>query len=264
MAEIETLPFDQTAVNRINDWVDKKTNSKIKKIVYQLNRDDIMVLLNAIYFKGNWKKQFEKRLTTIQDFRLLNNDEVPTPMMKQDGEYQYVETGNIQMVRLPYEDDNLGMYIILPDRETDFIQFLNSIDSDKFLDLQKQMSRREGTLVIPKLKLDYEIMLNDVLKAMGMQIAFGAKADFGKMTESEDEPEDERLYISRVRHKAFVEINEEGTEAAAATAVIMAKCESIAPTTERFTFVADHPYLFLIQDKNTDAILFMGSITNPQ
>ena len=258
-SEIVNLPFDQAAVNRINQWVSDRTNARIKHMIDRLDPDAAMVLLNAIYFKGQWKYEFTKRLSMIRDFYLINGDTTPIPMMTQTEKFMYAESDGVQVVELPYSGDDLSMLILLPDKDKPYDEFTRIITAQKINDLKNQLSLLKGTVTIPKIELDYELNLNDVLKSMGMGIAFEPKANFRKMIQ----PGQSGLYIGDVLHKAFVKINEEGTEAAASTAVIMMKATSFNPE-ETFTFTADHPYLFIIQDNASGTILFMGSITNPK
>ncbi len=258
-SEIVNLPFDQEAVNRINQWVSDRTNARIKRMIDRLSPDAVMVLLNAIYFKGQWKYEFPNRQSMIRTFHLLNGDTSLTPMMTQTEKFMYAESDGVQIVELPYSGDDLSMLIVLPDESEPYEEFLKSLTTQRINDWRRQLSQAKGTVTIPKIKLDYELNLNDILKSMGMQIAFEPRANFSKMLQ----PGQSGLYIGDVLHKAFVSINEEGTEAAASTAVIMLKATSLAPE-ETFTFTADHPYFFVIQDNDTGTILFMGSITRPQ
>ncbi len=258
-SEIVNLPFNQEAVNRINQWVVDRTNARIKHMIDRLSPDAAMVLLNAIYFKGQWKYEFAKRLSMIHNFYPLGGDTILTPMMTQTEKFMYTESDGVQVVELPYSGDDLSMLVLLPDKGKPYDEFIKNLTAQKINDLKNQLSLIKGTVTIPKIELDYELNLNDVLKGMGMEIAFEPRANFRKMLQ----PGQSGLYIGDVLHKAFVKINEEGTEAAASTAVIMMKATSFNPE-ETFTFTADHPYLFIIQDNASGTILFMGSITNPK
>lgn len=259
-SDIVPMSINEEAVERINQWVGDKTNSRIERIIYCLDPDEVMVLLNAIYFKGRWHYKFDARDTNDRDFYLLDRNTVKVPMMTQIGDFLYFGGETLQIIAMPYEGDDLYMYIILPNQDIAYHDFIMGLDADIVINMINQLSMAEGSITIPKIKLDYELLMNDILIEMGMKIAFESEADFSKMTT----PEKRGLFIGSVRHKAFLEIDEEGTEAAAATAVVMKKSMSFSPPERTFDFVADHPYLFLIQDVATGSILFTGSITNPE
>jgi serpin B len=243
----------------INHWVEQQTEEKIKDLV-SLNDIDIetrLVLTNAIYFKGFWFRQFNKQDTKKADFRISPEHQVKVQMMHFSGkesEFNYAETDNLQILELPYEGKDLSMLILLS--KADGLKAVeNSLTSDNLAKWQKMFSREKINIYLPRFKFETKYFMADDLKAMGMPTAFSRYADFSGMTGKED------LFISEVIHQAFVDVNEEGTEAAAATAVIMARKSAMPKPVKEFR--ADHPFIFLIQDQDTGNILFIGRVSDP-
>lgn len=256
-AKVSSLDFaDSAATNTINTWVSDTTNGKIKQIVGQLDPLTVMVLINAIYFKGSWTTPFDEKITSDRPFTLANGTEKDVPMMEQSGEiYPYYEDENIQAVSLPYGDGRISMYIFLPSKDSSLRAFQRRLNPKQWKEWMQSFSEEEGKIVLPRFKLEYEKELNDVLAALGMDIAFDCnQADFSRMY-SEDS-----LCISKVKHKSFVEVNEEGTEAAAATSVEMTLS---AMPMQGFEMFVDRPFFFAIRDNETGEVLFMGSIVEP-
>ncbi len=248
-AEIASLDFSSPqATATINDWVNTNTNGKIKKIVERIDPQTLLFLINAIYFKGNWQDEFDKALTRPGTFHLPNGSEKQVQMMRREGEYPYFRGENFEATSLPYGDGRVNMYIFLPNRSSDLNKFLRNLNAESWEGWISQLQDRRQTMVLPRFKLEYEVRLNDTLEALGMGIAFGGGADFTGMGPN--------LFISEVRHKTFVEVNEEGTEAAAVTAVVGVKS---VPS----VFQADRPFFFAIYDAETETILFMGTVTEP-
>ena len=256
----------------INSWVENQTNDKIKGLIPQgaITGDTRLVLTNAIYFKGTWVNQFEERGTNEEDFRASPASTVKAQMMHTQDGFGYLENGELQMLEMPYADSiepapygdsvspsNISMFILLP-KNDDIHSLENSLSAQKLSSLERQMQDQEVEVFLPKFKFETKYMMADTLKKMGMPTAFNyGPADFSGMDGTRN------LYISDVIHQAFVDVNENGTEAAAATAVIMmaGSAPGLAPQVP--VFRADHPFLFLIQDKGTGAILFMGRVTDP-
>jgi len=241
----------------INTWVEDQTNDKIKDLFPQgmIRPDTRLVLTNAIYFKGMWVKQFDKSKTTDQDFRISSDETVRVPMMQRTDDeavFNYTEIDDIQVLEMPYEGDDLSMLILLPkDDDMDFLEESLTLEN---LNLWKSGLRSQRVDVhIPKFTFESKYILNDNLKEMGMPTAFTEGADFSGMTGSRD------LYIGFVIHQAFVDVNEEGTEAAAATGVVILEKSAIMTP----TFHADHPFIFIIQDKEGN-ILFLGRVNDPR
>ena len=254
-AEIASLDFnDPEARQTINQWVDTNTNGKIKKIIEQIERNDVMFLINTIYFNGTWLFPFDKEKTTERVFHLPDGTQKQHPMMSQAGKFLYLKGENFQAVRLPYRKPQIGMYVFLPDPDSSLEGFLSGLNAQGWETWMSQFEEGGGDIVLPRFKLEYESKLNDALTALGMGIAFGGSADFSAMSPAPG------LYIDRVKHKAVVEVNEEGTEAAAATMVVM----NVSAPGLTFDFVVDRPFFFAIRDENTGTMLFMGAVFKPE
>jgi serpin B len=257
-AEISTLDFtNPQSVAAINRWVSGATKGKIGQIIDQIDPQQVMFLINAVYFKGQWQKRFEKTLTKEQPFHSPGGART-APMMAQSGNYLYHRGDKFQAVRLPYGKGGVGLYLFLPDQGSSLDEFLKGLSYQKWEELINNFNDTPGDVKLPRFKLEYEKTLNDQLKDLGMRAAFSAReADFSGIRAEKD------LYISEVKHKAVVEVNEEGTEAAAATSVGISVTSMREPR-ERFTFIADRPFLMAIRDSQTGAILFMGAVAEPK
>ncbi len=256
-APATTLDFGRPdAVTTINDWVSKNTNGRIKQIVSELKREEFLVLVNAIYFKGSWTKAFDPKLTSAREFHLASGG-AQRQMMNREDKFRYKENDAMQAVVLPYGDERLNMYIFLP-REKDGLGKLVSSLLSSSSSFFSGFAEKKGTVVLPRFKLEYEQSLNRVLTQLGMGIAFTPGADFSKMVVPPV-----TAAISDVLHKTFIEVNEEGTEAAAVTGVKMMMTAMPRPE-EKFSFVCDHPFLCAIRDDVTGAILFLGAIYDPK
>lgn len=243
----------------INDWVANNTNQKIIDLIPEksINKFTRMVLTNAIYFKGQWKKEFSKELTSDQYFHLIDQKSVVVPMMQSlKSDHKYLKTENAAILEIPYKNDELSMVLILPDPGK-FSAVETAMSEAQFEIWQKQMTNQTVDVTIPKFKFRQKLMLSQKLKEMGMEQAFTDLADFSGMTK------DEPLKISEVIHEAFIEVNEEGTEAAAATAVIMVRTESKEFEDQTLQFRADRPFIFILKHKSKGSILFMGRVMNP-
>ena len=256
-AKVTNLNFtDRNASKKINDWVKENTQGKIEKIVDKVEPNQVLYLLNAIYFKGSWTKQFESDKTANFPFYLLSGRVKKHPMMSQSGKYRYYENQNFQAVSLPYgENGRVSFYIFLPKQNyglKSFYENLNAANWDKWI---SQFAKREGFVRLPRFKMDYEVTLNDALSALGMAEAFSSKANFSGMGNN--------LKISEVKHKAFVEVNEEGSEAAATTSVGIELTSAAIPAQKPFQMIVNRPFFYAIRDNQTQSILFMGSIVEP-
>jgi len=249
----------------INSWVAGQTNNKILDLLPPGSIDSLtrLVITNAVYFKGTWEKQFDANLTADAPFTTPDGSEVTVKMMQrtdEDATFPYAANADIQMLSLPYtakDGKGLSMVILLP-RNNNLSAAVPYLDPANLSALEQNASTRQVKVYIPKFKIETQYSLPGTLSTMGMPTAFTSNADFSGMDGKTD------LYISDVVHKAYIEVNEEGTEAAAATAVIM-KTMAAAPGREVPVpvFKADHPFLFVIQDNNTGTVLFTGRITNP-
>ncbi len=257
-SEVANVDFtkEQTRL-QINGWVESKTNEKIKDLIPPGILDELtrLVITNAIYFKGTWVTQFDEKNTTAEDFRIDAQNSAKVPMMKLEEEYfRYGETDSMQIIELPYHGEKVSMLVLLPKNIDDAVAVEKSLTVENLAALKQSLKNQTVTVQFPKFKLETEYSLSKSLSEMGMPTAFDPdRADLSGITTAEN------LYISAALHKAFVEVNEEGTEAAAATGVIIG--------TESFheipVFKADHPFVFVIQDSETGNILFLGKLTNP-
>jgi len=247
----------------INAWVEQKTNNRIKDLIAPGILNDLtrLVLVNAIYFKGKWQEEFSKEATKSQPFYTNASDSVPVDLMHRKGDFKYAEDDVCKTLEIPYKGNDLSMVIFLP-QEKDGLKTLESIFTYEYVSLfQMQMSSQKVEVFLPKFKLESASMLADTLKTMGMTLAFDANsADFSGMANLTP---DQKLYISQVIHKAFVDVNEEGAEAAAATAV-MVEVGYAGPASGSKVFRADHPFIFLIKDNKSGAILFLGRYVKPE
>ncbi len=255
-AKVTNLNFAASdASNQINNWVKDNTQGKIEKIVEQIHPNQALFLINAIYFKGNWSREFDKNQTTDLPFYLPSGQTKQHPMMSQRGKYRYYETPEFQAVSLPYgKDGKISMYVFLPKENSSLAALHQNLNSENWQKWMGEFSQRQGLVRLPKFKLDYDINLNDALTALGMGEAFTDKANFSGMGKN--------LSISEVKHKTFVEVNEEGTEAAAVTSVGIVRLSAVQEEPP-FEMVVDRPFFTAIRDNQTGSILFMGSILDP-
>lgn len=244
----------EAARQTINAWVSEQTRDKIKELIKPgvLSPDVRLVLTNAIYFKGKWAAPFEKNSTYDGPFTLPDGGSESVPMMHQTGSFKYAEGEGYQAIELPYRDSDAAMLIVLP-RAGRFDEIEAAFSSERIAGIASQLAPRSVRLTMPKFTYESEFYLADVLIQMGMPAAFG-DADFSGMTGKRD------LFISEVVHKAFVAVDEEGTEAAAATAVVM----KVTAMLEGIEMKVDRPFLFLIRDTRTGTILFAGRVFNPK
>lgn len=256
-AKVTELDFrDPTAPDTINAWVEQNTQGKIDQIIDELQPDDVLVLINAIYFKGDWTKQFDKAATADKPFNLLNGGQKQHPIMSQTGEYRYYETDQFQAVSLPYGKRRVSMYVFLPKKNSSLADFQKQLTADNWQQWMDQFRRRPGSIELPRFKLEYDIELNQALSALGMDVAFSRQANFTALSSVPTQ-------IDQVKHKTFVEVNEEGTEAAAATSIGI-RATSIELPVEPFQLKVDRPFFCAIRDDQTGTILFMGSIVEPK
>jgi len=259
-AEVRSFDFaDPKTISIINSWVEKKTSGKIDRIVEKINPLDILFLINATYFKGTWAREFDKELTKERIFTLADGKKKKIPMMCQSGKFKYLETEKFQAISLPYGKGRLSMYIFLP-KDGDVKDFCSMLNYGNWQEWMFNFHRTEGDIVLPKFKMGYEANLGRVLISLGMKTAFDINnANFTKMCAPPMDP-----YISKVKHKTFVEVNEEGTEAAGVTAIRMTLKGMPVRPPERFNMVVDHPFFCAIRDNLTGTILFMGNIMEPK
>ncbi|GAB4315321.1 MAG: serpin family protein [Candidatus Zixiibacteriota bacterium] len=262
-AKIEELNFGSAdAAPTINGWVKDQTRGKISKIVNDpIDTDMIMFLLNAIYFKGTWTREFADSLTTERTFTRGDGSRIQHPLMNTTDTLPYFDGGTFESVSIPYGSERVSMYVFLPNRDSDLPSLLAQLNAQNWDQWIHSYRRIEGNLALPKFKMEYEVRLKDALTALGMGVAFSEQeADFSRMipvTPSQN------VYISEVKHKTFVEVNEQGTEAAAVTSVGMATTSFDPDPPQRFDMIVDRPFLFAIRDNRTGIVLFMGVIVDP-
>ncbi len=239
----------------INNWVSDQTEGRIEDLIPQGLIDTLtrLVLTNAIYFNAAWQNPFSEDMTDDGPFYLLDGGEVTVPMMKQTEMFGYADGDEYQAVELPYDGRELSMVILLP-QAGQFEAFEGSLDSQRVDRIVKGLEHKRVALTMPKFEFESDFSLRETLAAMGMPVAFLGGADFSGMTGNRD------LFIADVIHKAFVSVDEAGTEAAAATAVVMPRA---MPPGEIVEVTADRPFVFLIHDIETGAILFVGRVVSP-
>ncbi len=260
-AEAQTLDFsDPQSAKTINKWVKDKTQDAIEEIVTSpIDPQTIMFLINAVYFKGPWTHPFEKEATSEQPFIKEDQQTVEVPMMVKNASFDYLEMANFKALRLPYgEAEAMAMVLFLPDEDSDLKAFEQELNQKNYSDWLAIFEKKEGTVVLPKFKIDYEENLNQALSDLGMASAFQkGQSDFSNMLV---EGSKDQITMSQVKHKTFIEVDEVGTEAAAVTSVEMSLTSM--PVND-FELKFDRPFFYAIQDSETGAIIFMGSIHDP-
>ena len=254
--------FQAARVQDVNGWVKRKTEGRIDKIIQRVNPGDVAVLLNAIYFKARWQSVFKLNETTRATFRLTSSQRVTVPMMRRTGQYNVVQRPGFRAIRLPYEATQIGMIIVLPDEIDGLGTLSNRLGAEEIAELFEEAGRgKRIELMMPRFKTAYDAGLKKPFKKLGMQKAFDEKlADFSGMTGRP--PSEARIVISEIVHRAVIDVKEEGTEAAAATAVRMRTGTGRREAPEPFHI--DRPFLYYIADRATGAILFQGRIVDPR
>jgi serpin B len=262
-AELGIVDFaDQPEAARaaINTWVEKQTAEKIKDLIPrgQLDAQTKMVLTNAVYFKGDWVSAFPASQTHDADFTAAAGQKVTVPLMHQEARYSYAEDASLQILAIPYKGDELSMFVLLPRAPDGLPELERSLSAAKVAALRAELRGQKVDVYLPKFKLEASFSLGDALRALGMKLAFSdTKADFSAMDGRRD------LYISAALHKAYVDVNEQGTEAAAATAIGMRAMAARMPKPIP-VFRADHPFVFLIADNRDGSMLFLGRMQDPK
>lgn len=260
-AEVETLDFSNgaAAAGRINGWVERETNNRIKNLIAPASLDEMtrVVVTNAVHFLGDWSQPFNSSRTRPEPFFLAGGGTRNVPMMSSNRAARLAVAGPVQLLELPYKGERLAMAVILPSERGGLAAVEASLTDERLREWLQQLDSadwREVLVQIPKLQIEGSYQLNEPLKAMGIGIAFDrTRANFRGIAENE------QLFISQVLHKTFLRVDESGTEAGAATAVEIQAERSGEP----LTFRADHPFLILIRDKQTGAVLFLGRIAAP-
>lgn len=253
-AEVKSANFsDPVTLDLINGWVEDNTNGKIKDILDQIPGDAFMYLINTIYFKGMWKYKFKKEDTYTDKFYKEDGSNADASFMKAKMTINSTSNDMLSAIELPYGNNDYSMVVLLPNDGKKISDIIESLDADSWSKWMKEMSAEETNVYLPRFKFDYKRTINKELKAMGLGVAFSSSADFTGIRKSGD------LFISRVIHQSFIEVNEEGTEAAAATVVEIK--ELSAP--QESTFKANKPFIFVIKEKKSNAIVFAGYLVNP-
>ena len=252
----ESKSFDITdplVPNQVNSWIESKTNGLIKNMIDKLDQNTVMLLINAIYFKGKWSSQFDKEKTVQGSFYKTDGAIAQVPMMKQTSEFKIFNGEGFTLAEFPYGQGNFVMDILLPEDGNGPKSIMPLINDNSLKGWISQMSERKTDVTFPKFKYGFKKDLNNILTDMGMGIAFTDNADFSNIS-------DINLLISLVKHQAFIETNEEGTEAAAATIVGISTTSMPAGP---YILNLDHPFLYIIRETTTNSILFMGRVSDP-
>lgn len=249
--------LDDGSVDKINNWVSKSTKNKIDEIIAApLDRDLVALLINALYFNGKWTKKFDEQRTELAPF-FAKDKKVEVPMMLLESELKYMENASFQAVKLPYGNSEISMNVFLPRENSSIDNFIENVTVDNWQDWNTTFKDKKGTIKLPRFQIEYEVNLNEPLKLLGIEDAFNSrKADFPHMIK-----ENEQLWIDEVKQKTYMDVNEEGTEAAAVTSIAVVKESAIIEDT--FYMEVNRPFFITITDDETDTILFMGIIENP-
>ena len=258
LSDIETVDYAHPleAATDINRWVGEKTANRIEDLVRPgaLTPTTRLVVTNAVYFQGNWQTAFDQARTITAPFTTPSGRIVPVPMMHLKGDFNYTENDRLRALALPYAGNTLSMILLLPKRAPDFRYLENALSTANLKTCFSKLAGQKVNVAIPRFTMDAGINVSHLLTNMGMEDAFTKKADFSGMDGSK------KLYLDSVLHKAHIDVNEKGTEAAAASAVIVAQKTSV----ERIPiFRADHPFIFLIRENTRGSILFLGRVMNP-
>ncbi|MCI0456904.1 MAG: serpin family protein [Gemmataceae bacterium] len=259
-AGLQELDFEKAteqARKTINAWVEQQTRDKIKDLIPEraLEPDTRLVLTNAIYFKAAWEEEFPKGATKKEDFHVSTSKKVQAQMMQRNDLLRFLDSGDIKVLELPYENRDLSMVVLLPKKIDGLPALEKQLSAGRVDGWLKQMKVHQVKVALPKFKFTAEFKLNKALADLGMPLAFSKMADFSGMASRE------RLFIDAVLHKAFVDVHEKGTEAAAATAVVIRPTS--APIADPAEFRADRPFVFLIRENRTGSVLFLGRVVNP-
>ncbi|MDD4108800.1 MAG: serpin family protein [Prolixibacteraceae bacterium] len=258
-AEVQKLNFSlPSSVNIINDWVSDKTNQKIQKIIETLNPLDRMVLLNAIYFNGIWTNKFDEKGTYNLNFVKSNGTSLEVPMMNKLDKVPYMSGNLFKAIKIPYGNDQYNMVVILPAGGNNSQYVIDNLNSDSWKSWMESFEMTDRVdITMPRFKFAFEADLNNVLKSMGMRKVFIPDvADFSGITDID-------LYISMIKHKSYIDVNENGTEAAAITGIVF-ETTSIGDEPPTIPFYVNRPFVFAITEKDTDAILFIGEVNHPE
>ncbi len=260
-AEVDELNFaTPQAIATINNWVAENTNGKIEQITSELPANTVAFLANAIYFKGLWAYPFDPENTQNRDFYLSNGETISHPFISQNESFPYYENDLFQAISLPYgkpgKPQNLSLYVFLPKSNISLSDFYQQITPENWQNWMQKFRLLSGSIALPKLQVEYEISLTEILANMGMEVAFDpANANFTAIRDREPQ-----VFLDRIQHKTFLEVNEEGTEAAGATSV---RVGTTSVAVDTFDMEVNRPFFLAIRDNRSGTILFMGAIANP-
>ena len=254
-AGIFELDFaDPNAVEIINDWIEEKTNDKIRDMLDYIPPDAVMYLINAIYFNARWKYEFDKDETYEGNFQLEDGRVHKIDFMKVEGGFNFTSNNDFSAVELPYGDSTFSMVVMLPAGDNTVDGIIDKMDVALWNSWFESSATINVQIELPKFTYEFKDLLNDPLINLGLGIAFSSNADFTRINP------DGGLFISRVIHQTFIDVQEEGTEAAAATIVEISRNTSAGPV----IFKADRPFLYVIRENSTGAIMFMGKVGKPE
>ncbi len=258
-AEINPADFNNPATkDKINNWIEDKTNGKIRDMLDQIPAEAVMYLINAIYLKADWQYKFEKLKTEKQPFHLANGNTVQTDMMFSKGvKIRYFGNSTLQLIEIPYGNGQFVFSVIMPYNTQELDATIASLDMPKYQDYLAASDTMTLQLRMPKFKITYKSLLNEVLSEMGMAMSFSDYADFSRLFE-----ESLDLQITRVIHQSFIEVDEEGTEAAAAT-IVEISYTSVNPNPKPLEITLDKPFAFFIRERHSNTILFAGKLLDP-
>ena len=254
-AQIYGEPFDDSTVKKINQWASDHTREKIRKVIDQIQGDMVMFLMNALYFKGDWKYTFDKKQTQDWNFQLANGADKKVKMMFAESDFRSYTNDDFTAVELPYSSGQFNLTLFVPQAGKNLNAVLQNFDHAKWNAVQAGLAAGTVKVGLPKFTLEYEIQLKKVLSDMGMSKAFGSSAELNGISD------DGRLSVGFVKQNTFLGIDEEGTEAAAVTTIGIV-LTSVGPGSPK-TVVADRPFFFVISEKTSDTVLFTGRIVNP-
>jgi len=258
-ADVKGLDFaSPDAISTINTWASDQTNGKINRVINDISSDAVLFLMNALYFKGNWSNQFDKDETSNQNFYLSNGNSIQAPFMHGDMDITYGESNGLRAIELPYGRKNFSMILILPDYSITelYDRLTNASWNELTTHLSSENNWNEATIILPKFTFSYQTFLSDQLKTLGMIDAF--EPMLANLSGISD---DGNLFVSFVKQNTFVDVNEEGTEAAAVTTIGVELTS--APNIDKPIYVFDKPFVFMIRERTTNAFLFAGTVLNP-
>lgn len=259
LANAEKIPFDDTGKDKINNWVSDKTKGKIPTLISQLDKRRFAYLINAIYFHSKWQRAFEAKLTRPEPFHLLSGKTDQAPMMHQLGKYAYLKAAGYEAIELPYKGDEYALVIVLPNKEKNLDALIEQLSSDEIAQWDQHFSMKSCDLALPKFKFEKKFGLIEPLKQMGIRQVFDEHhSDLTKMVKNNN-----NAYVSEAFQKAMFELDEEGTTAAAATAIGITLTTSVQQPKLPIPFKADRPFMFVLRHKPSGTNLFMGTVYNP-